>query len=135
MKIKNKREKARFGVVGIVNTSIDFGLFFLLKFFGFPSVSANLIGSTIAFMTSFVLNKKVTFQTTGTDLKREIILFVVVTLFGLWVIQSGVIVLFEQLLVDVLPVYITLLLAKVVATIITLIWNYEMYSRVVFRRR
>jgi len=132
--IKNKAEKFRFGVVGFINTGIDFGLFFSLKYLGLPTVTANIVGSTVAFTTSFVLNKRVTFRATGTNFKREVLLFVIVTLFGLWVIQSAVILLFEWLLRDIVSVYMALLVGKVVATGITLIWNYEMYSRFVFKK-
>ena len=132
--IKNKKEKARFGMVGAINTALDFGLLFLLKSFGLPTISANIISSTTAFVTSFILNKKVTFQTSGTNVKREVLLFVIVTLFGLWVIQNIVISIVEWLLRDSSLHGLGVLLgAKLLATATTLVWNYMMYSRVVFK--
>jgi putative flippase GtrA len=132
--IKNKKEKARFGIVGAINTALDFGLLILLKSFGLPTISANIISSTTAFVTSFILNKKVTFQTSGTNVKREVLLFVIVTLFGIWVIQNVIISIVEWLLRDSSLHGIAVLLgAKLLATATTLIWNYMMYSRVVFK--
>jgi putative flippase GtrA len=135
MTIKNKRLKLRFMAVGAFNTTIDFGLLFSLKALGFPEIPSNIVSSTTAFVISFFLNKKVTFKTTDTDVKREIILFIVITLFGLWVIQSiviwGVLWLENNLsLNDSMKLFV----AKLIATGITLVWNYLLYSRVVFKK-
>ena len=135
MTIRNKRQKLRFMAVGAFNTTIDFGLLFSLKAFGLPEIPSNVISSTTAFVVSFFMNKKVTFKTTDTNVKREIILFVVVTLFGLWVIQSIIIwamLSFEQDLIQ--NNSLKLLIAKFVATGATLVWNYLLYSRVVFKK-
>ncbi|HMI09815.1 MAG TPA: GtrA family protein, partial [Candidatus Saccharimonadales bacterium] len=88
---KNNSKKVRFMMVGGINTLIDFGILFTLKALGLPTISANVISTTAAFCFSFFANKKYTFKTTGGNLKREIILFVVVTLFALWVLQAIVI--------------------------------------------
>ena len=132
--VKNKRQKARFGLVGSMSTAIDFGLLFFFRSFGFPSVGANVISTTTAFLFSFTANKKYTFKTQGTNVKRELMLFTIVTLFGLWVIQSIVIWLLEPR-IEALGVTsnMSLLAAKLIATGVTLVWNYYLYSRVVFK--
>ena len=132
--VKNKRQKARFGLVGSMSTAIDFGLLFLFRSFGLPSVAANVISTTTAFLFSFTANKKYTFKTQGTNVKRELMLFTIVTLFGLWVIQSIVIWLLEPR-IEALGVTsnMSLLAAKLIATGVTLVWNYYLYSRVVFK--
>ena len=135
MAIKNKDEKARFIVVGGANTAIDFGLLFLLKAFGLPVISANIISTSLAFIFSFFANKKYTFRARGTDLKKEVALFVVVTLFGLWVLQTIVIQAVTLLLQGLhLGDETVLLVAKVSATFVSLTWNYVLYSRVVFKK-
>lgn len=131
--IKNKEEKARFVVVGGANTVIDFGLLFLLKTLGLPTITANIISTTTAFCFSFFANKKYTFKTTDTDVKREVILFVVVTLFGLWVLQTIVIKIILAFIDTHLSANFALLVAKLCATIVSLVWNYLLYSRVVFK--
>jgi putative flippase GtrA len=133
--IKNKPQKTRFIAVGGINTLLDFGILFLLKSFGLPAVSANIISTSAAFCFSFFANKKYTFKTDTTNIKREIVLFVIVTLFGLWVLQTIVIKGVTYLLSGVdLPESVTLLIAKLLATIVSLTWNYILYSRVVFKR-
>jgi putative flippase GtrA len=132
--LKNSSTKARFLVVGGANTAIDFGLLFLLKAFGLPAISANIISTTTAFCFSFFANKKYTFKTSDTNIKREIALFIVVTLFGLWVLQTLVIGAVTSFLQNTsLSQEVLLLIAKLCATIVSLIWNYVMYSRVVFK--
>lgn len=136
MAIKNKSEKLRFGTVGAANTLIDFGVLFGLKSLGLPTVPANIFSTTAAFCFSFFANKKYTFKTTGTNVKREIIQFVVVTLFGLWVLQNLVIVAFTALLSGTqLSEATVLFMAKFLAICVSLIWNYTLYSRVVFKQQ
>ena len=132
--IKNKDEKARFIAVGGINTVIDFGLLFILKGLGLPTISANMVSTTAAFCFSFFANKKYTFKTMNTNIKRELLLFVVVTLFGLWVLQNIVIYLVTVAISAHLPVLTTLFIAKLCAIVVSLTWNYTLYSRVVFKR-
>jgi len=133
--LKNSSTKARFLIVGGANTTIDFGLLFLLKALGLPAISANIISTTAAFCFSFFANKKYTFKTAGTDIKREVVLFIVVTLFGLWILQTLVIQAIMFALQNTsLSQEVLLLIAKLCATAVSLVWNYVMYSRFVFRR-
>lgn len=130
--MKNNQQKMRFVAVGGFNTLIDIGLLFALKTLGLPVITANLISTTIAFCFSFFANKKYTFKSTDTNVKREIILFTIVTLFGLWVLQSVVIKLLTTIAPQELSDDPVLLGAKLIATVVTMIWNYVMYSRFVF---
>jgi putative flippase GtrA len=132
--LKNKDQKLRFGAVGVINTLIDMGLLFTLKAFGLPTIPANIISTTAAFCFSFFANKKYTFHTTKTNVRREILLFIIVTLFGLWVIQTIVIQIITFLLVSTsLSSDLILLAAKATAILASLIWNYTLYSRIVFK--
>lgn len=133
--MKNKAQIIRFGLVGGTNTVIDFGLLFLLKSLGLPVITSNIISTSVAFCFSFFANKKYTFKTTDTNVRREIILFVVITLFGLWVLQTIVIKVMTALLAQSgLSGDLVLLVAKLVATVVTLVWNYVLYDKVVFRK-
>ena len=133
--LKQHAEKFRFALVGGFNTALDFGLLFLLVSLGFDKIVANYISTSIAFVFSFFANKTFTFRATG-DARREFITFVTITLFGLWVLQpiiiTGVTALAAPLDVSEST---TLVGAKLIATIVSLIWNYIMYSRVVFRKK
>lgn len=133
--LKQHAEKFRFALVGGFNTALDFGLLFLFVNLGFDKIIANYISTSIAFVFSFFANKTFTFRATG-DARREFITFVTITLFGLWVLQpiviTGVTALAAPLDISESAILIG---AKLIATIISLIWNYIMYSRVVFRKK
>lgn len=132
--LKNSKV-VRFAVIGGINTLLDFGILLLLsRVFGVPVVVANIISTSVAFVFSFIMNKKYTFKTSGSNVRRELILFIAVTLFGLWVLQNVVIWLVIPLLVAFSP-QIQLLGAKLVATVVSLVWNYLMYDRVVFTHK
>jgi putative flippase GtrA len=133
--IKNKAEKLRFGLVGIANTTIDISILFFLTFLGLPSLASNIISTSCAFTFSFFVNRTYTFHAHG-NAKRQAILFIIVTLFSLWGIQSAVIWIVTSLLATTaLEKSLALLIAKLIAVAASLIWNYIMYSRVVFKER
>lgn len=135
-KLKNSHQVMRYGLVGLINTVIDFGLLFTLTSLSFPVELANVCSTGTAFAVSFFMNKKYTFKTTDTNVLREMILFVIVTLFGLWVLQTIVINLSLPLMTHVFhSPNLALLASKLVATCVTLVWNYLLYSRLVFRKR
>lgn len=84
------------------------------------------------------MNKKITFKSVSNNKKeliREMVLFILVTLFGLWVIQNIIIStampFFENLFKNK---RISLLLSKLIATIFSLIWNFILYKKVVFKK-
>lgn len=135
MAIKNSSQKLRFIAIGGINTAIDFGILFLLRSIGLPVVSANIISTSFAFCFSFFANKKYTFKTDNANIRRELMLFVIVTLFGLWVLQALVIQGITFLLSGTqLPDGVVLFIAKILATLVSLTWNYTLYSRVVFKQ-
>lgn len=136
MAIKSNSQKLRFVVVGGINTAIDFGIFFTLSFFGLSVVAANIASTSVAFCFSFVANRKFTFKSTSSDVKRQIVLFMLITLFGLWILQPIVITLTQDILKSSgLPAWTQLGFGKILATIVTLVWNYVLYSRVVFKKK
>lgn len=133
----NHRQTAgRFVLVGAFNTLLDFGILFGLNALGVNKLLANVISTTIAFVFSFFANKKFTFRATGGSIVKEMILFVLVTLSGLWIIQTLFIAFTSPLLADLLHGDQTLGLfaAKLGATALSMIWNYVLYSKVVFRQ-
>lgn len=131
---KKHANKLRFGIVGIINTGLDFGiLFFLTLLFNLPRELANTISTTISFLFSFVANKKYTFKSTSKNLKRQFILFAVVTLFGLWVVQNGIISVATPLFMNIISnEAMSLFASKIIATFASLIWNYILYVKIIF---
>lgn len=133
--MKNKAQIGRFAIVGTINTIIDFGLLFSLTFLGLPKLAANTVSTGTAFVFSFFANKKYTFKSTSKNIKYEMVSFVIVTLFGLWVLQNGTIWLITPLIKSFITnEQISLFVAKLFATAISLVWNYCLYDKVVFKK-
>lgn len=129
-------EKVRFGVVGIINTIVDFTVLLILGAgLKIPTVAANIVSTSCALVVSYLLNKKAVFRGGSKNRTRQFVLFVVVTLAGLWVLQPVIILSVSGLpFVTIVGDTWSLLIGKLVATVITLVWNYLWYSRVIFRK-
>ena len=133
--IKKHAEKLRFGVVGAGNTALDFGILFTLVFFGFDRITSNYISTTIAFIFSFFVNRSFTFKSKTGNTKKQFGLFLVITLFGLWVIQPIIITGVAWMIRDLgIPNSIVLFIGKLLATLVTLVWNYVLYAKYVFKK-
>lgn len=133
---KKHADKLRFTIVGSINTVIDFSILFTLTtLFNVPKELANFISTFVAFLFSFFANKKYTFKSTSKNLKRQFLLFTVVTLFGLWVIQTIIIAAITPVFTNLgVNKPVDLLISKLIATVASLIWNYTLYSKVVFKK-
>ena len=134
--LKKHAEKIRFGIVGVFNTSIDFAILFILVAFGIPTIVSNFVSTSTALIFSFFANKKFTFKHEGKNTNQQIVLFFVITLFGLWAIQP-VIIESVRLIIGSWFVnkYSVLLIGKLVATCASLVWNYLLYRRFVFKKQ
>ena len=129
----NKGKLLRFALVGGINTAIDIGLLFGLTALGVPKLAANTVSTGLAFIFSFFANKSYTFRAQG-NVRRQLVLFVIITLAGLWGLQNAVIFCTSPILTSVIHTEpLVLLLAKIIATGASLVWNYCLYDRVVFR--
>ena len=133
---KKHADKLRFAIVGGVNTALDFSILFTLTMlFNIPKELANFISTSVSFLFSFFANKKYTFKSTSKNLKRQFLLFTAVTLFGLWVIQTIIITAITPVFTNLgVNKPAALLISKLIATVASLIWNYTLYSRVVFKK-
>jgi putative flippase GtrA len=105
----------------------------LLTSFGLNKFVANFISTSVAFIFSFFANRSFTFKSTG-SIKKQVLPFLLVTLSGLWLLQPALIWLVSLPLQE-LNETVSLLIAKLVATIGSLVWNYVLYSRFVFIER
>lgn len=144
---KNSEKSSRnsgkkFVIVGIGNTFLDFGLMNVFSLLGL-GFFANYLSTFIAMISSFYFNKKWTFNSHGKSrkaLRREIILFFVFTIIGIWLIQSPLMWLLEFPLHHVFANFHPLFsanfytenFAKVFASVVSLTWNFFTYKRFVF---
>lgn len=93
---------------------------------------ANAVSTGIALTVSFFLNKKFTFSNTG-NAARQGVLFLVITLVGLWILQPAAMSVVMHFGESRVPDPWLLFLAKGVATALSMTWNFLLYNKVVFR--
>jgi putative flippase GtrA len=143
---------AKFGLVGILNTLVDFAIFNVLtnKRIGWKKIPANLVSTTVAMILSFSLNRGFVFKATGGNVYIQGLEFFAVTAFGLYVLQNLVIwflldvwqwpVEFAWKLVQMIKLdkrlgheFVRKNAAKAAATLVSLTWNYLMFSFIVFK--
>jgi putative flippase GtrA len=142
----------KFGVVGLLNTVIDFSIFNFLSGWRLKvdKIPANICSTTVAMVFSFFANREAVFLAGSGNPVIQAILFFVVTGFGLYVLQTGVLYLLlyrwkwpAKSVAGLLKITGTqrrlsndLVLrngAKAGGTVVSLIWNFIMYKYVVFR--
>lgn len=119
--------QVRFGIVGVLNTAVDALGYALLATLGVPMFVANFISTTLGMLLSFTLNRNFTFRAKDGDIRRQAILFFAVTAFGLWVVHAAVI-----FVVTALFPGINVLIPKLGAIAVGMVWNYVLYKKVVF---
>ncbi len=134
-------EKVRFIMVGVANTITDFiVLLSLISVWGVHAATANIISTTCALIVSFTLNKKAVFPESKPMTMRSVVLFVAVTLAGIWFVQT---VIMSQLLSGFkvwlgveggAMLIVLIVVAKCIGIAAGSVWNYVWYSRVVFKK-
>ena len=85
-------ELIRFGLVGVMNTAVDAGAYFLLTlipFFAENYLIAQVISYTLGALNSLIVNKTFTFRDKSRLNTRRIVLFAVVTLVALGVSSAA----------------------------------------------
>lgn len=133
--VKKHAEKIRFGIVGAANTALDFAILFILVALGLDKIPANYISTGVSFIFSFFVNKSFTFKATGGNAKKQFLLFISITIVGLWIIQPLIIGGLSTVLTSThWASGLILFVAKIIATFASLIWNYIFYSRIVFKK-
>lgn len=130
------RRVFRFILVGIANTAIDFILLFALTKLGMALIPANMISTAVALAFSFLVNRSFTFQATENGRALwQVMRFIVVTLIALWVLQPLVLVLLTPAFQNFWSADASLFWAKVIATVVSMTWNYLLYAGFVFKKR
>lgn len=145
------RQVGKFSLIGIFNTVIDFGIFNVLtQILLLAAIPANIVSTGTAMTFSFFANKLWVFRNRQQEFLNQAVQFVVVTLFGLWVIQNGVIFVLQNVWTWPLELGAAIVAAlnldtvfsqkfvfdngaKVIATGFSLVWNYLLYKKVVFK--
>lgn len=130
----------KFGLVGMVNTLVDYTILNLLVFsLGVFAPAALVFCNVFSFLganiNSYVMNKRWTFEDRSGWSQNEYLVFLLCSLGGLG-INCGVIFLLSYGFFDPeASFFIHLNLSKLAATVASMIWNFLSYKAFVFNRR
>jgi len=116
----------KFGIVGLVNTAIDISLFFFLyKKIGLGIIPSNVISFSFAVTNSYLMNKYWSFIQTSKLHKASIqfIKFVTISSCAL-ILNTAILIIGDG--------YVDLLILKLLAAVITTLFNFLMYRYYVF---
>jgi len=105
-----------FGLVGIVNTGVDVGVFALLTWWQLPWLIAQAIAYGCGVLNSFLMNRKWTFKQQGA-LTKGLLRFVLLNLVTLGVTSACILIMHEQL-------GVSLWISKGVATLLGVVLNF-----------
>lgn len=123
----NLRQAAKFAVVGVANTSIDFILFAILYYaFAFPIILANTIAYIAGTVNGFFWNKRWTFSEQRHQGRVGWQLPIFVGLYTIGLCLSNITVWFLAPLMS--PI-----IAKAIAVVVTFIWNFLSTRRFVYK--
>lgn len=136
------KQLGRFGIVGLMNFCVDTGIVYMLQHYTGIGINDNriiylfLISTSIAIVNSYFWQRTWTFSETAPPSTKEFIGFVLVTL-GSIVINSSVAFFAGRFLlqINIIAASRVLGLSKIIATAISLIWNFLGYKFFVFGKK
>lgn len=118
----------KFGLVGVLNTLINWIIFAVLNFVGVYYIIANVIAYVIATINSYIWNSRWVFKYKGEDKKETTTKFILLNLVGL---ALNTMILY--LLVDLIG--LNKLIALVITTVIVMVINYIVNKIWVFKEK
>ena len=108
----------KFGMVGVMNTLVDFIVYQLLVYFGLHYAAAQCISYSCGLLNSYFFNSRWTFKETKKYTKQEFARFILVNLISL-----GISVLLLRLCYEVLGITSDLV-AKLIVTALVMVINF-----------
>lgn len=139
-----KREFKRFTLVGFSATVMDYGILNVLsQVFGVPVVLSNIVSASVSSLYSYILNRKVVFNSIAHGERKSLLLYVGSLLISILVIQSSIIGIFGHGITaswyeafgvtGQLQEILAVNTAKVMAGLCTALWNFYVQRRFVFK--
>lgn len=109
---------SKFTIVGIVNTAIDFAIFYVLyDIYDLNFVISHVSAFFVALVNSFFFNALWTFKKLKRNqLTKQILSFVIIGLIGLALSTCSI---------YMASLYTHIYIAKILAMVVSLIWNYS----------
>ena len=117
----------KFGLVGVLNTIINWILFILLNSMGVYYIISIIIAYSISTLNSYLWNSKWVFKYTGDNVNQTTFKFITLNIIGL---VLNTIILF--LLVDIIK--LPKIIALIIATGVVMILNYFINKLWVFKK-
>ena len=117
----------KFGLVGVLNTIINWILFILLNSMGVYYIISNIIAYSISTLNSYLWNSKWVFKYTGDNVNQTTFKFITLNIIGL---VLNTIILF--LLVDIIK--LPKIISLIITTGIVMILNYFINKLWVFKK-
>ena len=118
----------KFGVVGVLNTAINWIIFIVLNMLGVYYIFSNIIAYSLSTLNSYLWNSKWVFKYNGNDIKETTVKFIVLNVIGL-ILNTSIL----YILVDIVGLY--KIVALIITTAIVMIINYFINKLWVFRRK
>lgn len=142
----------RYIVFGAFSTAVDFAMLNLLEYIlNVPGLIANTISLTVGLAVSYGISERLVFRNNGAQpwrhsRRRQIVYFVLITLVGVYGLQSGLFALLGEypLAQQTIANFIAPILGhvkfnileanvmKLLATIATAVWNFVLSRQLVF---
>jgi putative flippase GtrA len=118
-----------FGVIGVLNSLVDFGVFWIAyRYAGIPLIAANVLAWLVAVSFSYVMNSFITFaRESGRQLRwRAFLTFVASGIPG---------VIANTAALKLASLFLPVLVAKLIAIGVSFVVNFSLSHFVVFRAR
>ncbi|MDD6237520.1 MAG: GtrA family protein [Clostridiales bacterium] len=134
-------EIVRFGIIGVLATLLDWGIFYVLtNFLGVYYVVSSVIGFCVSVVFNYLLSRVWVFHVTQKqNLVREFVLFMITSIIGLgintlvlWLCVEWLFV--QMTFLSVIPDDILELIGKAAATFVVMVWNYLIRKFLVFKK-
>lgn len=122
------RQLIKYGLVGVMNTAVDFLIYQLLTFLGVNYAIAQCVSYSCGIFNSYLFNSRWTFKETARHERREFISFAAVNILSL-----GISVALLKVCYDVLGIQSDLI-SKAIVTPIVMVINFIGTKLLVFKK-
>ena len=118
----------KFGLVGVLNTAINWIIFILLNSLGLYYIISNIISYSLSTLNSYIWNSKWVFKYNGDNIKETTFKFIILNIIGL-ILNTCIL----YILVDIL--WSSKIIGLIITTGIVMILNYFINKLCVFSRK
>lgn len=124
---RHARRILKYLITGGSAALVEFGLFILLVHTGLPLVLSNVISFSAGFITSFLMNRQWVFKANGRTVRQ-------LSLYG---ILAAANVVLSSSIIYILTSHASVIpsIAKVMTMGLIVLWNYILFSKVIFAER